>query len=86
MNFKKLTKLEEFQSLKAGDRIVVEWFEWFKGLKQIMYFEIPMVQHFENEIICNTKSNIYFNYKMHLGLDRIGVNTSNAKEVFLIEV
>lgn len=51
-----------------------------------MLYEIPKVQHKEGEIICNVKLNVYFNYKMHLSLDTKGVCTSNAKEVFLIEV
>lgn len=86
MNIKKLTTLEEFQNLKVGDTILVRWGEVPRLGKRVMLYEISRVQHSYNEIICNTKSNHYFNYKMHLGLDTEGVCTSNAKEVYLVEV
>ena len=86
MNIKKLTTLEEFKNLKVGDTIIVQWGECGRGMKTVMALEIPRVQHECNEIICDVKKNIYFNYKMHLGLDTKGVCTSNAREVYLVEV
>ena len=85
MNIKKLTTLEEFEQLKVGDTILVQWRETRKTMKKLMVYEIPRVCHNFDEIICNIKQNTYFNYKMHLGLDTLGVCTSNARGVWLIE-
>jgi hypothetical protein len=85
MNIYKLETLEQFKELKKGDRILVKWGECPMKEKKISFYNIPMVQHKENEIICNVKQNIYFNYKMHLGLENgDGICRSNAKEVYFI--
>ena len=84
MDIKKITTLEEFQNLQVGDTIIVRFGECGRGMKEIMVFNIPMVQHQYDEIICDMKKNIYFNYKMHLGIDRPGICTSNAKDVFKV--
>lgn len=79
MQIKKLETLEEFQNLKKGDTILVEWYRDPYKSRRIELYEIPMTQHQEDEIICNKRQNLYFNYRLHLA------NESNTKEVYLIK-
>jgi hypothetical protein len=85
MKITRLETLEQFRNLTVGQTILVKWRECGRGTKPLMLYIIPRVQHQCNEIICDVKKNVYFNYKMHLGLDTAGRNTSNAREVYLIE-
>lgn len=85
MKMTKLESMDQFKNLEVGQNILVKWGECGKGTKPLMLYSIPKVQHDCNEIICDVKKNVYFNYKMHLGLDTKGNNTSNAREVYLIE-
>lgn len=84
-----LCTLEQFEFLKKGDLINVLWSDYFvkhhKESQSSMFYEIDEVKLEKNEIICNLESNHYINYKMYLGLDSIGINTSEALEVWLIE-
>lgn len=84
-----LWTLEQFESLKKGDLIYVKWSDYFvkhhKESRSIMFYKIDEVKIENNEIICSLENNHYFNYKMYLELDTIGINTSQASEVWLIE-
>lgn len=81
---KDIETLEDFQRLKKGDLVAVEW-------KRDMYFgnkekRFGTYEVFENkerttEIILQTKNNVYFNYSMFLNPE-IGI--SNLKSIVLL--
>ena len=89
MKMIKLKKEEQFLELKKGDLIAVKWSRFFvkhhENAETEMTYNIHENKSHSDEIICKIKGNHYFNYKMHLGLDTPGVNTSNALEVYLIK-
>jgi hypothetical protein len=88
MNIKALTKLVEFEQLKKWDMIIVKWSDYacrHSDKKPVEFYRIYQNKATHDEIICRLKGNHYFNYKMHLGLDRIGINTSQALEVWQIK-
>jgi len=90
MNIKKLESLEQFEKLEKGETILVIWSDFFvrhtEGASKIMVYNIEKLQKYNDEIICKIKGNHFFNYKMHLGLDTPGINTSQALEVYKLEV
>ena len=81
---KDIETLEDFQRLKKGDLVAVEW-------KRDMYFgnkekRFGTYEVFENkerttEIILQTKNNVYFNYSMFLNPE---IGTSNLKSIVLL--
>jgi len=79
-----LTKLQDFQSLKKGDLVVVEWKrDMYFGNKQKRFGSYEIVENKErtNEIILQTKNNVYFNYNMFLNPEN---GISNLKSAILI--
>ena len=89
MKLIKLTKQEEFEELKKGDLILVEWDDYTVKHnpaidKKVMVYKIFEVKkpetHGYSEIICQKKGNQYFNYLRYIeGL-------SGALDVRKIEV
>lgn len=84
MNNKKLNTIEDFENLKKGDFLAVEWNRnaYYKN----KYCRFAVYEIFENkkdtkEIILQKKNNVYFNYEMYLN-PKIGI--SNAENVTLI--
>jgi len=92
----KITKLEtpeRFLELKKNDQILVQWTDFYVkhhqdqgGCTKLMHYYVYENKKSWDEIICRVKGNHYFNWKMHLGLDTVGVNTSQAMEIYKIEV
>jgi len=76
---------KDFKGLKKGDFVAVEW-------KQLSYhndnktifgvYKIVENKVDQNEIILQTKHNIYFNYNMFLEPEKHGV--SNLKQIMKI--
>ncbi|CEK34361.1 hypothetical protein UMC2_35721 [[Clostridium] sordellii] len=68
MDIKLLDKIEQFRQLKKGDMILVRWSDYYikhtKGIKPIMIYDIQKIVG--NEVICQSKNNHYFNYKLYL--------------------
>ena len=85
----KLESLEQFEELEKGETIIVVWSDYFvrhtQGASKIMPYNIEKLQKYNDEIICKIEGNHFFNYKMHLGLDTPGINTSHALEVYKLE-
>ncbi len=93
MKLIELTTPEQFLALKKNDQLIVEWtdfyvkhHQYYGGCTKIMTYYVVDNKTSHDEIILRTKGNHYFNWKMHLGLDRIGINTSQALSVHKIEV
>ena len=90
LKFIKLETLEQFEALKKGDYLVVEWSDssvrHTPNQKKIMKYKVYENKARQNEIICRLKGNHFFNYMMFLGLDTLGVNTSQALDIYKIEV
>ena len=82
----KLTKLitqEQFEDLKSGDKLLVEWSDyWTKqhgnGLK--LYKFRKMINKCE-VLLTGLKKNHYFNYTRYINFNRSG----KIKDVYLIE-
>ena len=68
MELKRLFKGEDFQKLKKGDMIIVEWDKTGTGKrgKKIIMYQIYEVKHSLHEIICRYNGNHYFNYRMFM--------------------
>lgn len=81
-NKMELTKIEDFENLNKGDRILVIWNEkipvW--NLRMVGEDEYIIYENRKrcNEIILEGKGNQYFNYKMCLNGDGV------AKKVFAL--
>ena len=93
MKLIKLTKPEEFLNLEKNDQLLIEWTDYFVkhhqaygGCGKIMHYYVVDNKKRCDEIILRTKGNHYMNWKMFLGLDTIGVNTSQAINVYKVEV
>lgn len=90
MKLKKLTKKEDFETLKSGDELLVCWNPeaevWSKEMQGTKVYKILYLQEastsstYPDEIILRKKENIFFNYRFFLnGESKI------VKEVFLIK-
>lgn len=68
MKFELLENINQFKQLKKNDTILVKWSDYYikhnKNIKTIMLYEIQKI--LDNEIICQSKDNHYFNYNMYL--------------------
>ncbi|CEP45750.1 Uncharacterised protein [[Clostridium] sordellii] len=68
MEIELLDNIEQFKQLTKGDMILVRWSDYYikhtEGIKPIMLYEIAKI--LGNEVICQTKYNHYFNYKLYL--------------------
>lgn len=82
MDFELLENIEQFKHLKKGDMILVRWSDYYikhtKGIKPIMLYEIPKI--LGNEVICQSRNNHYFNYKMYLKRNSV------ALEVYKVSI
>lgn len=89
MGITELNNLSQFEQLKRGQQILVQWSNFFvrhhDKAENIMLYKIYKHKPEQNEIICRLKNNHYFNYKMFLGLDTLDINTSQAVKIYLIE-
>lgn len=69
MELQKLESIADFELLKKGDILVCEFFrDTYKGNKRTRFntYEIVENKPYTNEIILQTKNNVYFNYMMYL--------------------
>lgn len=86
--FKKFVHSDEIIDFKVGDFLLVKWSDYFvkhtPNAEKIMLYSIKLIKPNQNEIILDLSNNHYFNYKMYLGLDTPGVNTSQALEIYFI--
>ena len=81
---KDIKTLEDFQRLKKGDLVAVEWKrDMYFGNKEKRFGTYEVVENKERttEIILQTKNNVYFNYSMFLNPE-IGI--SNLKNIVLL--
>mgnify|MGYP003402917716 FL=1 len=81
---KDIETLEDFQRLKKGDLVAVEWKrDMYFGNKEKRFGTYEVVENKERttEIILQTKNNVYFNYSMFLNPE-IGI--SNLKSIVLL--
>lgn len=81
---KDIETLEDFQRLKKGDLVAVEWKrDMYFGNKEKRFGTYDVVENKERttEIILQVKSNVYFNYSMFLNPE-IGI--SNLKSIVLL--
>lgn len=82
---KNITTEEDFKSLKKGDLVAVEWKrDNFINNKRTRFATYNIVENKErtNEIILQTKNNVYFNYSMFLAPEKDG--SSICKTIMLI--
>lgn len=87
---KMLETVEDFQAVKKGDILAVEWHrDSHKGDKRTRFAAYEVVEnhyndgkHNNNEIILQIKNNVYFNFALFCG---IVDGRSNAKSVMLIK-
>jgi len=85
INFKPVTELSDFQALKKGDTVAVEWHrDSYKRQKRVRFATYDVVDNIENmtEIILQKEKNVYFNYAMFLNPEKHG--HSNLKSIMLI--
>lgn len=78
--------LEDFQELKKGDLVAVEWKrDMYFGNKQTRFgtYEIAENEERSTEIILQKKHNVYFNYMMFLNPKELG--SSNLKSIILLK-
>ena len=77
------TELKDFQTLKKGDLVVVEWrWDSFKGNKRTKFAAYNIIENKsqETEIILQRKNNVYFNYSMFLNPEVNGVSNCKRSE------
>jgi len=87
---KMLTCISDFQAVKKGDILAVEWHrDSYKGNKRTRFATYEVVEnHYNdgeynsNEIILQKKNNVYFNFALFCGTEE---GCSNAKNVMLIK-
>lgn len=83
---KELKTLADFEAVKRGDFLAVEWHrDSYIGNKRTRFavyevFDAPNNGH--HEIILQKKNNVYFNYQLFLGMLE---GASNAKSVTLVK-
>jgi len=80
-----ITSLEDFQELKKGDLVAVEWKRYnYINWKRTRFATYNIVENKERttEIILQKKMNVYFNYSMFLDPENDGV--SNCKSIMLL--
>ena len=88
IRFKILKTIEDFEGLKKGDVVAVEWRRDVptnkRGTKRTRFvtYEISDNLLRQTEIILQKPMNIYFNYMMFLKPEEMGV--SNVREIFLL--
>jgi hypothetical protein len=81
---KDLKTVEDFENLKKGDIVIVEWKrDSYKNNSRTRFasYEIFLNKKESHEIILQKKNNVYFNYEMFLNPE-IGI--SNIKYIKLI--
>lgn len=84
---KDIETIEDFQRLKAGDFVAVEWRrDMYCGNKQARFgvYQIAENKERTTEIILQKKNNVYFNYSMFLNPEIHGI--SNCKSCVLIRI
>lgn len=78
MNIKKLETREDFESLKKGDKLLVEWSDYWlshtSNAKKVMLYSIYQNKASDKEIICQIKGNHYFNYEKYLKGDSVALD------------
>ena len=87
---KMLETIEDFQAVKKGDTLAVEWHrDSYKGNKRTRFATYEVAEnHYndgkynKNEIILQIKNNVYFNFALFCGTED---GYSNAKSVMLIK-
>ena len=82
---KRLNTVEDFESLKRGDLVAVEFQRNMHGgqdekHQRLDVFHIAYVKLDDHEVILRVKGNIYFNYEMYIE------GTSICKNAVLISV
>ncbi|MCK9155105.1 MAG: hypothetical protein M0P12_03220 [Paludibacteraceae bacterium] len=78
---KHILTLEDFESLKVGDNLAVEWHRdsyLGDGRTRFACYRIVEIHDWNQEIILQKKNNVYFSYARFLE------EKSNAKSVTLI--
>lgn len=86
INTKNITSLSDFQALKKGDLVAVEWHrDNYVRDKRTRFASYVIVENKERttEIILQKKNNVYFNYSMFLFPEKDG--QSNCKSIVLIK-
>ena len=70
MQVREINTVEEFESLKRGDMLLIEWSDEFvkhhPKSKKIDLYTIFKVSLNDHEVICRMKGNHYFNYNLYL--------------------
>jgi hypothetical protein len=87
---KMLETVEDFQAVKKGDILAVEYHrDSYKGNKRTRFATYEVAEnHYNdgkynnNEIILQIKNNVYFNFGLFCGIEE---GCSNAKSVTLIK-
>ena len=88
INCKELKDLSDFEGLREGDFVAVEWRRDVsankRGTKRLRFstYEVAMNKVSATEIILNKPLNVYFNYSMFLFPEMHGV--SNVKSIMLL--
>ena len=80
-----ITTLKDFQELKKGDMVAVEWKrDNYINDKRTRFAVYTIVENKERttEIILQKKNNVYFNYSMFLEPEKDGA--SNCKSIMLL--
>lgn len=84
MKITRIGKIEQFEKLKKGDFVLVEWNDYAvkhdKKRKKIMGYNIIEFKRDAHEIILRKAGNHYFNYEMVIE------GRSSASEVLLVEM
>ena len=83
---KELKSLEDFQALKKGDIVAVEWKRDVQQTRRkrtrFASYEIVDNKADQTEIILQTLMNVYFNYSMFLNPKEMGA--SNVRAITLL--
>ncbi len=85
IKLKFLTELSDFESLKKGDCVAVEWHrDSYKKRKRTRFAVYEIAENIKTmtEIILQKEMNVYFNYTMVLNPEAHGY--SNLKSIALI--
>jgi hypothetical protein len=82
---KELKTLDDFKAVKRGDLLAVEWHrDSYIGncRTRLAVYKVAEVHECAAEIILQKKNNVYFNYRLFLGIED---GHSNAKNVTLVK-